>query len=350
VSHPTTSVNLSKLADAVGGRLRGADCPIFKLSTLKNAETGSLSFLVPAGTQNRSLLKTTRASALILSPALEQDCPSHISVIISDDPRLAFAKITRFFSQVSLPQAGLHPTVVVGEHAHIAASASVGAYCVIGDHVTLGENVILYPGCTIGNDSVIEANTILQARVTLYEKVRIGKHCLIQSGVVIGSDGFGFAHDKTGWVKMFHMGGVVIGSHVEIGSNTTIDRGLMEDTIIEDGVIIDNLVQIAHNVSIGARTAIAGCTGIAGSTKIGQDCMIGGAANIGGHLEIGNKVYIAATSSVGDSFSEPGLYTSVMPAKPNEVWRKNAARFLYLDKMAKRLRDLEKRLEEHFSN
>jgi UDP-3-O-[3-hydroxymyristoyl] glucosamine N-acyltransferase len=176
--------------------------------------------------------------------------------------------------------------------------------------------------------------------------VRIGDRALLHPGVVVGADGFGIANDGGVWVKVPQLGVVVIGDDVEIGANTTIDRGALADTIIEEGVKLDNLIQIGHNVRIGAHTAIAAGAAIAGSATIGKRCTMGGATSIAGHLKIADDVHLTATSAVAKSISEPGLYSSGMPIQDNRTWRRNVVRMRQLDEMAKRLKDLEKRLDE----
>lgn len=334
---------LQELSELLKVQLKGdPTCVISGIASLETAKKGDLAFL--SNRQYKRFLSTTGASAVIISPQDSQDCPVH--ALISDNPRLSLAKVAELFLKPSKTITGIHPTAVIGKGCSIAETASIGPLCVLGENVGLDENVIIGAGCMIGNDVRIGHHTKLHARVTLYDNVTLGHDTVIHSGVVVGSDGFGFANDSGSWVKMPHLGGVEIGSHVDIGANTTIDRGFLENTTIGNGVIIDNLVQIAHNVYIGDHTAIAGCVGIAGSTKIGQSCLIGGGASIAGHIEICDNVHITATSAVTRSITTRGVYSSGFPAKPSENWRRNVARFQFLDDMAKRLKNLENRLEE----
>jgi UDP-3-O-[3-hydroxymyristoyl] glucosamine N-acyltransferase len=184
--------------------------------------------------------------------------------------------------------------------------------------------------------------TCLAARVSVLDGVRIGARCIVHSGAVIGSDGFGFAREDARWIKVPQVGAVRIGDDAEIGANTTIDRGAIEDTVIEDGVKLDNLVQIAHNVRVGAHTAMAAMSGAAGSTKIGKRCMIGGGVVIVGHLTICDDVMFLFRSVVTKSVREPGVYGGALPAQPAARWRRNAARFAHLDALAGRVRDVER--------
>lgn len=345
MKRPLYAIRLQELVDSIGATLQGdPECVITGLASLEEAGPGHLSFLTSR--QYRKFLKLTSASAVILRPEDAQECP--VSAVISDNPRLTLAKVARLFEKKENLSPGVHPTTLLGEDTVVAPTASVSAYCVIGKGVTIGAGAVIHPGCILGDGVRIGANSVLKPRVVIYENARIGESCLIHSGVVIGADGFGFANDEDGtWVKMPHLGSVIIGNKVEIGANTTIDRGFLKDTQIGDGVIIDNLVQIGHNVSIGAHTAIAGCVAIAGSTTIGQYCLIGGCATIGGHIEIADRISITATSGVNHSIMTPGVYSSGMPAKPNHIWRKNIARFQTLDEMAKRMRVLENALGIH---
>jgi UDP-3-O-[3-hydroxymyristoyl] glucosamine N-acyltransferase len=174
----------------------------------------------------------------------------------------------------------------------------------------------------------------------------IGARAIVHSGVVIGSDGFGFAPEGGKWLKIPQTGRVVVGDDVEIGANTTIDRGALDDTIIEEGVKLDNQIQIGHNCRIGAHTAVAGCVGIAGSTTIGRHCMIGGAAMIGGHLEIADRVIIGGGTSVTKSIEATGTYLGVIPAAEAREWRRTVALLRGLDRMLDKLHALEKRIAQ----
>ncbi len=333
---------LETLANLIGARLKGdPHCVINGIAPLERATKGDLSFL--SNRNYKKFLANTQASAVIISPEDLEACTTH--ALICDNPRLSLAKVAKLYEPQQTVVQGIHPTAIVGQGCRISTTAAIGPYVVLGDGVEVGEAVIIGSGCSIGNQCQIGNRTALRSRVTLYDNVRLGEDCLIHSGAVIGSDGFGFAHHEGTWFKVPHIGGVQVGSQVEIGSNTTIDRGFLEDTIIGEGVIIDNLVQIGHNVSIGASTAIAGCVGIAGSTTIGKHCLIGGGSSIAGHIQITDQVHITATSAVNHSLLVKGVYSSGFPAKPAAIWRKNAARFQFLDDIARRLRRLEQKVQ-----
>jgi UDP-3-O-[3-hydroxymyristoyl] glucosamine N-acyltransferase len=223
---------------------------------------------------------------------------------------------------------------------------AIGANAVIESGVVLGDDVRIGPGCFVGKNTRLGARSRLWANVTLYHNVTMGTDCLVQSGTVIGADGFGYANERGEWIKIPQLGGVTIGNRVEIGACTTIDRGALEDTRIADNVIIDNQCQIAHNVEIGYGTAVAGSTVMAGSLKVGKYCIIGGASVFNGHMEICDQATVTGMAMVMRPITEPGVYSSGIPLQTNKEWRKTAARVMRIEEMHKRLSKLEKKLDQ----
>ncbi|MDE2090139.1 MAG: UDP-3-O-(3-hydroxymyristoyl)glucosamine N-acyltransferase [Gammaproteobacteria bacterium] len=336
------ALTLGELADRLSVETHGdANCIITGVATLQHAEKGALTFL--ANPHYRKYLADTAASAVILRRADLSACP--VSALVSDNPYAADERAAELKYPPAPAPRGVHPSACVSAASQIHDSAWIGPHCVVEAGARIEDGAYIGPGCTVGENVVVGADSRLQANVTLCRGTRIGRRALIHPGVVIGSDGFGFAQECGAWVKVPQLGGVRIGDDVEIGANTTVDRGALEDTVIEDGVKLDNQIQIAHNVHIGAHTAIAGCVGIAGSTRIGRRCTVGGAAGIAGHLEIADDVHITAMSMVIKSIAEPGVYSSGLPAEPNREWRKNYLRFCQLDELARRLHTLEKKLD-----
>ena len=260
------------------------------------------------------------------------------------NPYLAYAELSHLFDRKPQAVAGVHPTAVVAADAQVHASASIGPYAVIESGAQIAAGVSIGAHCVVGARSVVGEDGWLAPRVTLYHDVQIGKRVVIQSGAVLGGEGFGFANEKGVWQKIAQIGGVTIGDDVEIGANTTIDRGALADTQIGNGVKLDNQIMIAHNVQIGDHTAMAGCAGISGSTKIGKHCMIAGGVGMVGHIEVCDNVFVTGMTMVTRSITEPGSYSSGTAMQPAGEWRKSAARIRQLDEMARRLQQLEKRL------
>jgi UDP-3-O-[3-hydroxymyristoyl] glucosamine N-acyltransferase len=287
-------------------------------------------------------LLATRAAAVILRLGDAATCPA--VRLISKNPYAAYARLTQLFAAPAADLPGRHPSVVVDPSAEIAASAVlgphvvVGAGTVIGARVRLDANVVVGADCRLGEDSHVYPN------VSVYDGVDIGKRALIHSGVVLGSDGFGFAPEAGRNIKIAQLGGLRIGDDVEIGAGTSIDRGALEDTVIGNGVKIDNQVQIAHNVKVGDNTVICGCSAIAGSSVIGKNCIIAGAVGVINHVTICDGVTVTAMSLVNQPISEPGIYSSGTGMSDSASWRKNIVRFRQLDELWKRMQQIERQL------
>ncbi|ENO90301.1 UDP-3-O-(3-hydroxymyristoyl)glucosamine N-acyltransferase [Thauera linaloolentis] len=329
---------LDELVARLGGEVSGDPAVLVRrVATLDQAEEGDLAFL--ANRKYLSRLQGSGASAIIVAPDARALLNGR-SGIVTHDPYLYFARVVQLFNPPPPPRAGIHLLAAVASP--LPPSVEVGAGASIEEDVEIGEDVVVGPGCHIGRGARIGRGTRLAARVTIQHGCVLGEDCIIHSGVVVGSDGFGFAREKDGrWVKIPQVGRVVIGNEVEIGANTTIDRGALDDTSIGDGCKLDNQIQIAHNVRIGENTAIAGCVGIAGSTVIGARCMIGGQAGIIGHLSICDDVVVSAGTLVSKSITRPGVYTASLPLQPHAEWVRNFAHLRHLDALVGRVRALE---------
>ncbi|MCK5647428.1 MAG: UDP-3-O-(3-hydroxymyristoyl)glucosamine N-acyltransferase [Gammaproteobacteria bacterium] len=341
MSISTRQAGIQELADIVGASTHGdPEVTISGIATLELAQQYELSFFT--NRKYHKFLLTTKASIVILHPDDVDNCPTN--AILADDPYLAYAKIAAWLTKPDIQKTQIAENAVIADNVILGENVNVAAHVVIGEGSQIGDNVRLHAGCSIGDNVKIGHGTVLYANTSIYANVVMGEKCIVHSGAVIGSDGFGIANDNGQWFKVPQLGTVIIGNNVEIGANTTIDRGAIEDTVIENGVKLDNLIQIAHNVRIGENTAIAGCVGIAGSSTIGKHCAIGGGSGILGHLTIADHVHITATSLVTKSIKDAGVYSSGTPLQANAQWHKNFIRFKQLDKMARRLSELEKKI------
>ena len=336
------SFSLGELASRLGVTLQGdAERRVTRVATLAQADEGCISFL--ANPKYRKRLANTRAGAVILAPAHLADCPT--AALVAADPHLTFARLMRLMYPAPAVTPGRHPSAIIADSARIDPTAWIGPATVIEEEAEIGPRVYVGPGCIIGRGCSIGEDSRLVARVTLCGETLIGRRALIRPGAVLGADGFGFARDGDHWFRIPQIGRVRLGDDVEVGANTTIDRGALEETWIGDGAKLDNLIQIGHNVWIGENTAMAACSGISGSTRIGRNCTIGGAVGMAGHLEIADEVHFTGMAMVTRSVSEPGIYSSGIPAMPNGDWRKVVARIRQLDEMARRIKQLEAALE-----
>ena len=302
---------------------------VSQVASLEQAGPGSLSFL--ANSKFRKFLTSTRATAVVVSPADVSAVPATSVALVHPNPYASYARIAAVLHPDTPAAPGVHPSAVVAAQVRIDPTASVGPLCVIEEGVVLGPGVQLGPGCLVGRGSSIGAHSRLVARVTLCANVRIGQRCIVHPGAVIGGDGFGFAPDRPAWVKVPQIGGVVLGDDVDIGCNTTIDRGAIGDTEVGNGVKLDNQIQIGHNVKIGEHTVMAACTGVSGSAVIGKRCILGGLSGIAGHIRIGDDVVVTGMTTVSASLPGPGMYSGGIPAEPSRRWRRLVARFRQLE-------------------
>ena len=285
---------------------------IDSVCSLSNSKENSLTYV--SDSKNLSLLDKSKINCLITTKEIYKIInTTSISFIISENPLLIFSQLIN--ESLNVSNSSLFSDTP--ETNQISASVLIGKNVVIGNNVSIGDNSIIYPN------------------VTIYDQTHIGKNVIIHSGTIIGSDGFGLVKDKDKWIKVPHIGNVIIEDNVEIGANSTIDRGTLDSTTISNNVKIDNHVHIAHNVIIGENTAIAACVGIAGSTTIGKNCTIGGGAGINGHISITDNVHIHAMTMVTKSIIEQGMYASGTTVEPVASWRKNQARFKELNSLAK---------------
>lgn len=339
---------LGALAEAIGASLEKGDpeTRIVAVATLQNAGPGDISFLANVG--YKRYLFNTRASAVILSPEHADACPT--AALVSPNPYAAYARAAALVEPPVGNREGIHATAIIAAECEIHPTAWVGPHCIVEPGAAISARVQLAAGCFIGAGSRIGPDCQLAANVVICHDVSIGERVVIHPGAVIGSDGFGLANEDGQWLNVPQLGSVRIGDDVGIGANTTIDRGALEDTVLEEGVRLDNQIQVAHNVFIGAHTAIAGCVGISGSARIGRYCMIGGGAGIVGHLEIADHVTVTGMTMVTKSITEPGIYSSGVPAQDNASWNRNYARFRRLDQLARRVQQIEQKLGDEKSH
>ena len=334
----TQAISLGEIAQHIQGKLVGnSDLMITKMNTLASATGDQLSFL--SNSKYKADLAKSKAGAVILNEANASAFEGN--VIICNDPYVAFAKASQLLdSTPSLDDgisdaANIHSDASIGKFAKIAAGVVIESGAVIGDRVSIGANSFVGKNVVLGDDVNLRAN------VSIYHSVQLADGVSVHSGTVIGSDGFGYANDKGQWVKIPQTGSVVVGKNTEIGANTCIDRGALDDTVIGANVIIDNLVQIAHNVTIGDGSCICGGTGIAGSTNIGKYVVLAGTVAVNGHIDICDKVQVTGFSMVTKNITEPGVYSSGMPALPTRDWQRNTVRLRQIDKLYDRVKALE---------
>ena len=336
-----TEYRLSEVAEALGAKLQGDPNVIIRgIAPIESAAAGQITFILSK--QYSQYLASTKASAIIMPDAFKNAYSGN--VLIMDNPKLGHLKLAELFEYKPRKEQGIHPTAIIGEHCTIDASVRIGAYAVIEDHVKIGANTIIAAGSFVGDYAEIGTDCYLWPKAVVHHHVILGNHVVLQTGAVIGGDGFSLVQDHTGKShRIPQLGTVILGDFVEVGVNSTVDRGSMGNTVLEEGVKLDNHVQIAHNCTIGAHSVFAGSAGVAGSTKIGKYCMVGGATSISDHIEVTDQVIFTGRAMVTKSIKKKGLYSSGTGIQENHQWHKSVIRFRQLDELAKRIQRLERK-------
>jgi UDP-3-O-[3-hydroxymyristoyl] glucosamine N-acyltransferase len=333
-------MKLRELAERLSCRLEGdGEIEIVRVAGIEDAEPGDLTFV--ANSKYLPALATTRASAVLLR---EEPATARLAVLRTADPYLAFARAVGLFAPHWKPAPGIHAMAAVAGGATLGRDVSIGAFVAVGEGAAIGDRTVVFPNVTIGEGVRIGTDCVVHANVSIRERVTIGNRVVLQNGVVVGGDGYGFVRRGDGThEKIPQVATVVIEDDVELGANTTVDRPAVGETRIKAGAKIDNLVQVAHGVVIGRNVLMAAQVGIAGSTQIDDDVMFGGQVGVGGHLTIGRGVVAVGQSGITNSV-EAGKMIGGYPAIDAREWRRAAAVFRRLPELKRRIEELEAKL------
>jgi UDP-3-O-[3-hydroxymyristoyl] glucosamine N-acyltransferase len=339
-------MRLQALADQLGCKLRAASdadaaLEIRGVAGMEYAAPDQITFL--ANPKYAHKVKDTRAGAIIAAPSVPA---LPIPVIESENPYLDFARALAFFYQPPRPAPGIHPTAVVAATAEIGPGVSIGAMAVVGEHAKIGAGTILHPLVTIYEGAQIGADCLLHSHSTVREFCRLGDRVILQNGVVVGGDGFGFAKDRAGHHhKIVQSGPTIIEDDVEIQTLSSVDRATVGETRVRRGTKIDTLVQVGHACEVGEDCIICSQTGLAGSTILKNNVLLAGQVGVSGHLTIHDNAIVYAQSGIGGDI-EAGAVMSGSPAFAASEWRRAVAAFPRLAELMKTIRQMEKRLAQ----
>ena len=333
-------MKLSDIARRLGARLEpeNAEAEIAGVAPLDKAQPGDVSFV--SGAKYWPLARATRAGALIVPEDFPTGvAPAGAPLLRVKDPQLAFAQgIELFYSPPQYP-AGAHPTAVVAESARIGRNAHIGAYVVIEEEVEIGNDCVLLPHVVIYRGARIGNNFFAHAHAVVRENCTLGDNVILQNGVVVGADGFGFNRTPHGWRKTLQAGVVNVGDNVEVQANACIDRATIAETRIGSGTKIDNLTHVAHNVVVGDDSLICAQVGIAGSTELGKNVILTGQVGVVGHCKIGDGAIVTPQSGISGDVPA-GATVSGAPAVDHRVWMKYSAVLPKLPEIARAVRKL----------
>ncbi len=328
-------MKLSAIASALGARLENGspDIEITGLNGIEQAGPGELTFV--SNPKYGGAARSTKASAVIVA----EDFPAVSTAMLrAKDPYLAFARALELFHQPQRYAPGVHPTAVVHASAKIGSGAHLGPYVVVDEDVEIGDDAVLLAHVVIYRGVKIGRKFFAHAQVVVRENCRIGNNVLLQNGVVIGSDGFGFAKTtEAHWYKIAQPAPVVIEDDVEIQANSCIDRASVGETRIRRGVKIDNLVQVGHGSHVGEDALLCSQVGLAGSTEIGNRVILTGQVGVVGHCKVGDDAIVTPQSGVANDIPA-GALVSGAPAVDHKLWLKYSALLSKLPEMARALR------------
>lgn len=328
-------MKLSQIASKLGVRVGNGspETEITGVAGIEEAGRGHITFV--ANPKYASAARSTEASAIIVA----EDFPEVTTPTLrSKNPYLTFARALELFYQPPSYTPGVHPTAIVHTSAKIGKGAHIGPYVVIDENVSIGKDavllahVVVYRGVTVGNNFFAHAHAVVREHCTL------GDNVILQNGVVIGADGFGFAKDDSGnWHKIVQSGPAMLGDDVEVQANACVDRASVGKTSIARGAKIDNLVQVGHGSHVGENSLLCAQVGLAGSTEIGKNVILAGQVGVAGHCKVGDGAIATAQTGI-PSDVEAGKIVSGYPAIDNKLWLRCAAVFSRLPEMAKALR------------
>ena len=329
---------LREIAALVNGTLTGdGDIEITGVTNIGDATATDISFAVAPHLDKAA---QSIAAAIIIPDTVAEFAKPAIRVA---NPRVAFVSLLKIFTPQIVVQPGVHSTAVIGEGVTIGENVSIMAYAVVADNVKIGDDAVIYPHTYIGRGATIGSESLIYSNVTVSHDCHIGKRGIVHSGTVIGSDGFGFITVNGRHQKVPQVGNVIIEDDVEIGANVAIDRATTGSTIVKNGTKIDNLVHLAHNVVVGENCFLVAQTGIAGSVKIGNHVTFAGQSGSAGHLTIGdNCVFAARSAPISDI--PAGSFCAGFPARPHKEWLRSEASAGKVPDLIKKVRDLERRL------
>ena len=326
-------MKLSEIASILGVNLEGSpEAEITGVAGIEEAGPGQLTFV--SNPKYAGLAKTTKAAAVIVA----EDFPAIPGAMLrSKNPYLDFARALELFYQPPQYAPGIHPTAVVHATTKIGAGAHIGPYVVVGEDVEVGQNAVLLAHVVVYRGVKIGDNFLAHSHAVVREFCEIGNNVVLQNGVVVGGDGFGFAKNAAGhWHKIVQSGPTVIEDDVEIQANACIDRASVGETRIRRGAKIDNLVQVGHGSKVGEDTLLCAQVGLAGSTDVGKNVILAGQVGAAGHCKIGDGAIATAQAGIRDVPAR--AIVSGSPAIDNKLWLRCIAAYNRLPELLKLLR------------
>jgi UDP-3-O-[3-hydroxymyristoyl] glucosamine N-acyltransferase len=333
-------MKLREIATILGCRLEGeGELEITGVARIEHAGPRHLTFL--ANPKYAPKTRSTKAGAILVADAI----PGR-TCLVSENPYLDFARALALFYQAPRPAPGIHPQASIAASAILGDDCSIGPFAVVGERVRLGRHAVLHPHVVVYEGAQIGDDFLAHSHAVVREFCRIGNRVILQNGVVVGGDGFGFAKraDNTHF-KIVQSGVTVIEDDVEIQSLTSVDRASVGETVIKRGAKVDSLVQVGHGCTVGEDNIICAQTGLAGGTRLERNVLLAGQVGSAGHLTVHEGAVVYAQSGIGGDVPA-GARISGSPAFAANEWLRAISAFPKLPELLKTVRELKKKLEE----
>jgi UDP-3-O-[3-hydroxymyristoyl] glucosamine N-acyltransferase len=323
-------------------RLHGdGEIEITGLAGMEHAGPSELTFL--ANPRYIPKVKHTKAAAILVTEPVEGQ---PIASLVSRNPYFDFARALELFYQPPRPGPGIHPLAYVSPSAEIGDGASIGPFVAVGDRVKIGRNAVLHPHVVIYESVEIGDDFTAHSHSAVREYCRIGDRVILQNGVVVGGDGFGFAKREDGThYKIVQSGPTVIEDDVEVQSLSNIDRATVGETRVKRGAKIDSLVQVGHACVVGEDNIVCAQVGMAGSSVLERNVLLAGQVGVSGHLTVHDNAIVYAQSGIGGDV-DPGAVISGSPAFDAADWRRSVAAFQRLSDLVRTVRELKNRVAQ----
>src|SRR6202521_4299929 len=341
-------MKLGELAARLGCKLEGGENgEVHGVAGIKSAQAGEVTFLSNPR-YSRELGKTLASAVFVDEKVVIERGPGlpPLAALRSQNPYFDFARAIELFSSPVAYPSGIHPTAVVAKSAKIGEGAHIGPHCFVDEGVEIGRHAVLHSLVTVYRNTRIGDDFLAHSQTVVREGCTIGNRVILQNGVVIGGEGFGFAKRSAGrWHKIMQTAPVVIEDDVEIQANSCVDRATVGEPRIRRGAKIDDLVLVGHACEVGEDAILCGQVGLAGSTRVGNRCILAGQVGSAGHLDIADGAIITAQSAMHTDVPAAGVWSGT-PVMENKLYLRVIAALKRLPEIQKRVRRLSGELDQ----
>lgn len=170
----------------------------------------------------------------------------------------------------------IHQSAIVSKKAQIGNNVKIDPYCIIGDDVTLNDNIELKSHVVIEGKTTIGENTVIYPFVSIGHPPQDLKYKGEKSEVIIGKN------NKIREYVTIQPGTLEGGMVTSIGNNCLLMLGvhIAHDCQVGNNVIFANYVSLAGHVIVDDFAIIGGLSAVQQFCRIGKHTMIGGVSAV----------------------------------------------------------------------